>query len=397
MIRTITRHPSASLSSAAALALLALGACTDSGSTVPTAAPTSASAIRLADSQGDVGAVFVTTNGAEHNAVVAFARAADGTLTQRAAVPTGGKGTGGTIDPLASQAVLVLSRDARRLYVANAGSASVTTFAVSGAELTWLGTTPSGGEQPVSLAVRGRRLFVLNATSNDVAEFVLNENGVPASAPAFTGALATPASGASTIGITPDGRHVVVTERAANAIDVFTIGQDGALSAPVTTASNGSTPFGFQFTPRGQAIVSEAGGAAPNGAVSSYRFAHDGALALVSGSVSSQQAATCWLVVSQNGRFAFAVNSASGSIATYLVGADASLRLLDEDGRTGISGDDAKPIDAGLSRGGKFLYVLEAGTGTIGTFAVNDDGHLAALPDTPGLAPASGLQGLAAY
>ena len=115
----------------------------------------------------------------------------------------------------------------------------------------------------------------------------------------------------------------------------------------MTTPSSGSTPFGFAFTPRSQLVVSEAAGDAPNGAASSYRFGPDGALELVSGSVSTHHGAA--------------------------------------------------PIDLGLSRGGRFLYVLEAGTGTIGAFAVGQDGHLEMLPDTPGLTAASGLQGLAAY
>ena len=395
---TLTRC-AAPLAGTAALALLALGACTDTTATSFDATPSAAADTRLASAEqsADVGAVFVTTNDAEHNAVVAFARAADGALAYRATVVTGGAGIGGTIDPLASQSALALSRDAHRLYVVNAGSGSITTFAVSGADLTWLGTTASGGTQPVSVAVDEHHLFVLNAGSNEIAEFSLNGEGVPAASPVATAQLGTPASGASTIGVAPDGRYVVVTERAANAVDVFAIGEDGTLSPPVTTPSSGSTPFGFAFTPRSQLVVSEAAGDAPNGAASSYRFTHDGELALVSGSVSTNQAATCWLVVTESGRFAFAVNSASGSISAFEVSADASLRLLDQSGQTGLSGDGAAPIDLGLSRGGRFLYVLEAGTGTIGAFAVSQDGHLASLPDTPGLTAASGLQGLAAY
>jgi hypothetical protein len=41
--------------------------------------------------------------------------------------------------------------------------------------------------------------------------------------------------------------------------------------------------------------------------------------------------------------------------------------------------------------------VLKAGAGSIGTFVVAADGKLEALPDTPGLVPASSSQGLAAY
>jgi 6-phosphogluconolactonase (cycloisomerase 2 family) len=70
---------------------------------------------------------------------------------------------------------------------------------------------------------------------------------------------------------------------------------------------------------------------------------------------------------------------------------------LDSDGRTAITGDGSAPLDLDLSRNGKFLYVLKAGAGSIGTFVVAADGKLEALPDTPGLVPASSSQGLAAY
>ena len=369
--------------------IAALSACADITTTPPIAAGSVSRAI--ADGAA-VGGVFVTTNGANGNAVVAFARAADGALTPGGTFSTGGVGTGGTVDPLASQAALVLSENASRLYVVNAGSNSISTFAVAGSELTLLGTVPSGGTQPVSLAVSRNRLFVLNAGSNAVAELAIGADGTPAASPVATASLGTPASGASTISASPDGRFVLVTERDANAIDVFAIAPDGSLSAAVTTHSSGATPFGFGFTPRGQAVVSEA-----SGAVSSYALNADGSLTTVSASESTHQAATCWLVVSKDGRFAFAVNSASGSISAYAVAADGSLQPLSANGRSAVTGDGTAPIDLGLSRDGRFLYVLNARAGTIGAFATDHDGGLATIPGANGLAPASGLQGLAAY
>jgi 6-phosphogluconolactonase len=372
-------------------ALAVLSACGDTTTTRPIAAESASRS--LAGGAATVGGVFVTTNATSGNAVVAFARHADGTLTSSGTFATGGAGTGGTLDPLASQSAVVLGNDHRHLYVVNAGSNSISTFAVSGGSLTPLGTVSSAGTLPVSLTVSQHALFVLNAGSNAVAEFVLGADGTPAATPIATASLGTPASGASTISASRDGRFVLVTERDANAIDVFTVSPNGALSAPVTTHSSGATPFGFDFTPRGQVVVSEA-----SGAVSSYGLNANGSLSLVSASVPTHQAATCWLVVSNDGRLAFAVNSASGSVSAYRVQADGSLEILSADGRTGVTGDGTAPIDLGLSHDGRFLYVLNAGAGTIGAFGVERDGSLAALPGATGVvAPASGSQGLAAY
>jgi len=93
-------------------------------------------------------------------------------------------------------------------------------------------------------------------------------------------------------------------------------------------------PFGFQFTRRGQLIVSEAGGAAPNGAASSYGVSEAGALSLVSGSVSTQQAATC--LARGHGRQSVRLHGERREWVDFrfAIGGTAALSLLDADGRT---------------------------------------------------------------
>ena len=189
----------------ACIAMLAvLAACGDTATT-PFSGTASASRASIGG-DADLGAVFVTTNAAAGNAVVAFARGVDGTLTPSGTFSSGGLGIGGTVDPLASQSALALSGDNHRLYVVNGGSNSVSTFAVSGATLTLLGTVSSAGTLPVSLSVSRNRLFVLNAGSNGIAEFPLGPDGTPAQSPTASASLSTPASGASTISTSPNGR-----------------------------------------------------------------------------------------------------------------------------------------------------------------------------------------------
>ena len=81
-------------------------------------------------------AVFVQTDGLAGNAVVAYDRAPDGSLHQAGVYPTGGLGgalTGSVVDHLASQGSLVADRGL--LYAVNAGSNTVTVFAVRGDRL----------------------------------------------------------------------------------------------------------------------------------------------------------------------------------------------------------------------------------------------------------------------
>jgi len=56
------------------------------------------------------------------------------------------------------------------------------------------------------------------------------------------------------------------------------------------------------------------------------------------------------------------------------------------------------PLDLDVSRDSQFLYVLKAGTGTVGVYAIAPDGSLQSLPDSPAaLAPRSGQMGLASF
>ena len=76
-------------------------------------------------------AVFVMTNDADANEVIAYERTPNGTLDDPHRYSTGGRGSGGTVDPLASQGSLTLSEDGSALFAANAGSGTVSLFACS--------------------------------------------------------------------------------------------------------------------------------------------------------------------------------------------------------------------------------------------------------------------------
>jgi 6-phosphogluconolactonase (cycloisomerase 2 family) len=154
------------------------------------------------------------------------------------------------------------------------------------------------------------------------------------------------------------------------------------------------TPFGFDFVNGDEIAVSEAGTAA----ASLYDVTRVGSLNVESPSVSTNgQAAPCWLIATTNGRFAYTANAGSGTISGYGIGARGSMQLLVPSGVSGTTGAGSTPLDLDLSRGDRYLYVLESGTGRIGAFAVSPNGSLTALAGIGGLAPQSGFQGLAAY
>jgi len=365
------------------LATLGLAACADeplSPETMPAAAP-------ALSGGGAPGAVFTSTNAAAGNEVVAFRRAADGTLAPAGSHPTGGMGLGAG---LSSQGAVTLTQDARYLLVVNAGSDDLSVFAVDGERLTLTDRVSSGGDRPVSVAVHHRLVYVLNAGSDGLAGFTLSADGDLSPIPGSSRALAGSGTGAAQASFNPRGDLLVVTERAANRIEAFSVGSDGRLGASTSGASAGATPFGFAFQGNGTVVVSEANGGTPlGGLVSSYAVS-SGAVTTITGALPNGETAPCWLLVSPDHRHAFVANAGTASVSSYAVASDGSLALLQ-----GAAGSTAAgPLDMAFSRDGRYLYAVTPRAGTVSGFAVSSDGGLTPV-GAAGALPASAY-GLAA-
>lgn len=355
------------------------------------------------------GAVFVMTNGAEANEVVVFERDEQGLLSQSSRHSTGGRGSGGDIDPLRSQGSLILSSNARWLFAVNAGSDEISQFAVNGSAIERVKIVRSRGDFPVSLTLHGSLLYVLNAGGrpNIQGYRVADEDGIVriSASKRFLASDVAPsgrAEGPVQIGFTPDGSRLVLTDRVTDEIHIFPVAADGR-PAPVATRwpSLGAGPFGFDFDPQGHLLVSELWGRNPSGtqlagAVSSYRFLDDGTLEIVSRSVENLQLATCWLV-SDGDRSAYTTNTTSGTLSRYRVRRNGRLRRRGAVAYRYRDGPDAFPTDLAVTADGRFLYTLNAGRGTVGMFRIRAGGRLRFLGEAGELPPRSGLQGIAAY
>jgi 6-phosphogluconolactonase (cycloisomerase 2 family) len=373
------------------LALVAFVACNADRATGPT---DPAELAVSPNGQAEIGAVYTQTNAASGNEVLAFARGAQGVLTPIASYPTGGNGTG---VGLGSQGSVILNHSGNRLFVVNAGSNSISAFAVrKDGTLELLGVVASGGVKPISLTTRGDQLFVLNGGgTGNITGFENALAGALVPIAGSTRPLSTGASDPAQVDYDPRGDFLVVAEKATNVLGVYTFQSGGVTSGPVAMPSAGLTPFGFAFTNNRRLIVSEAFGGAPDAsAVSSYRLAKGGALQVISPSVPTTETAACWIVITKSGRFTYTTNTGSGTITGYSILSDGSLQILDADGRTGITGPGSTPIDMALSRDSRFLYSTNTGNGTISVFLIGADGSLEELPFLTGLPV--GIVGLAA-
>jgi 6-phosphogluconolactonase len=385
---------------AGALAVSALG-----GSVFTQGAEASASA-------SSPGAVYAMTNEATGNRIMVFNRASDGTLTPGESFSTGGQGSG-TFENTAGGLVLTgqspdnVGFGNQYLFATNAGSNSISVFRVHpDGTLTLADTKPSGGTHPISITFRKRVVYVLNGGVTqgsggepNISGFTVGAQGtltpIPGSTRPVTGGGA---AGVAQIGFNPNGDVLVVTERGEGTIiDTYTVANDGLATGPFANMLPSIMgPFGFAFTQRGQLLCCmNRGGAMGLGAASSFAVPADGILVPISGPVNNMRSDTCWLVNTDNGKYAYVTNFQSGDLSSYRVEPDGTLILLNPIAAV-VGPPESGPADQALSLNSKYLYVRVISDGTIRVFAVDQDtGSLKPLQTIGGLPPGAAI-GIAA-
>ncbi len=384
----------------AATAFATVVATAVAGTSLATAAVASAQPGRAGHPTAEAHAVFVQTNDEAGNAILVYRRGADGALRRVGRVPTGGRGgsePGAVVDPLASQGSLTYDGRHRLLYAVNAGSDTLTVFAVHGTRLTRRQVLSTGGHLPVSVGVAREVVYVLNAGGDgsvsgyrvhgrDLARIPGSTRTLGLGNPAAPPFLSSP----SQVAVTPDARDVVVATKTHGTLMVFPLGRHGWPSRHpvVTPAPDGSVPFALDFDRGGHLLVAGAAGGAL-----SYAVRDDGSLTALSGFVANGQAATCWTALARG--FLFAANAGSATISSY---ADhhGVLSLLAPDGVAAAT--DPGPVDLAASPGGRFLYQLATGAGAVDEYRVGPRGALARIGTVTGLGvdDGHGAEGIAA-
>ena len=119
--------------------------------------------------------------------------------------------------------------------------------------------------------------------------------------------------------------------------------------------------------------------------------------------MADHQIAPCWMVVTGDGRFAYTSNADSQTISGYRVHSDGSISLLNANGATGITPADTFPLEEGLSRDSRFLYVLDSrlllptpGPVTLSGFRIQAGGQLTSVVDPTSISLPFSAIGLAA-
>jgi 6-phosphogluconolactonase len=337
--------------------------------------------------------VYVNDNTASANTVAGFHRRPDGSLEPLPGSPfaAGGAGTGAGIG---SQGALQTAFDGRYVIAVDAGSDQISVLAVrrdGSLRPVRGGTVNSGGSEPVSIAVHDDLVYVANAGAGatNYTGFVLGFNGVLHPLPGSTVVLPDGSQPGDVL-FNATGAKLAGTRVGTSLIDSFSVDRDGRLHAAPGSpyAAQGPGPFGSEFRPTdpNQLYVSNAHGGAGNGTVSAFHDGWNGTLTSIGASpFADQQTAPCWVEISRDGRYLFAVNTAQPSISSYAINRDGSLTLLGSTPFKNPAG--LGPVDARLSPDGDTLFVVDGGTSQVSAFSV-DGGSLTELPSSPTTLPA---------
>jgi 6-phosphogluconolactonase len=338
-----------------------------------------------------VGHTYVNDNAVGANTIAGFDRHADGSLTPTPGSPfvIGGAGLGAG---LGSQGAIQASPDHRFLLAVDAGSNQISVLRVNpnGVPTPVGSPISSGGVEPVSIAINPFGLVYVANVGNggsNYSGFLLTPLGRLIPLP-YTTVAVPEGSGVGDVFFNSTGTRLVGTRDNTSLIDSFDVRLDGRLSpapgSPFPAQSLG--PIGAEFRPTNpsQLYVSNAHAGAGLGTVSAFQLSPNGALNSIGNSpVPDGQTAPCWVEISHDGKYLFAVNTGSANLSSYSISRNGALTLIG----TFLFTNGAGAVDARLSPDGKTLSVTGGRGLVVSTFSVNG-GTLAELPSSPVALPA---------
>ena len=348
-----------------------------------------------------IGHVYLNGNTAVANTIAAYNRAPGGALTPTpgSPFPAGGAGLG---TGLGSQGAIQIADNGRFVLAVDAGSNQISVLQTNpDGSLSQVPGSPvsSGGVKPVSIAVHGNLVYVANdgsaatGTTANYTGFYLTPFGQLIELPNSTVNAPGAANDLGDVLFNSTGSHLVGTEVASSLIDSFRVDFLGYLqTAPGSPyAGQGLGAFGSAFRPTDphQLFVSNPHNVGNDvGTVSAFNVAHDGELSSIGASpFADLQNAPCWVAVTPNGQYLFAVNTGSGTVSTFSINAAGDLTLLGStlvNDNGGVGG-----TDPAISPDGQNLYINETAAHGVAEMTIGSHGTLTELPSSPVALPAS--------
>ncbi len=327
--------------------------------------------------------------------------------------------------PLSGPGGMALSPDSKSLYVASAGSGTITHFfAAPGGQISYDGCVSSDGSggscadapgspltaaEAVAVSPGGGSVYVASAGSGTITHFFAAPGGQltydgcisnDGSGGLCAAASGSPLSGADAVAVSPDGRSVYVASALSGAITHFFAAPAGQLTYDGCVSNAGSgglcadapgTPLAFAdsvaVSPDGRSVYV---GSATSGTVTHFFAAPAGQLTYdgcVSNDGSSGACAAARgdaltdvtsVAVSPDGKSVYATAGNPAAVSHFFAAAGGQLTYdgcVSNDGSGGACADaPGSPLgdatSVAVSPDGSSVYVAAPAAGTLSTFAV---------------------------
>jgi 6-phosphogluconolactonase (cycloisomerase 2 family) len=342
---------------------------------VPSASPLDDGAFHLPFGTS-ASVVYVESNNPApgQNAVLAYLRVGNEPLQQIGTFATGGTGELNipkVVGPDDGDQQVQVTADGRFLFAVNEGSNSVTAFRIRrDGRLDRIGTFDSGGTEPNSIGIAGDHLYVGNrgnATATtpgtiapSVTAFNINRDGSLTAIPNATVTFPVGTFVTQTL-VSPDNRFLFVEAATlagtpgGNTITTFQINDDGTLTeapgGPAGAGVNAPILLGAAVNPSLNIIYA---GFTSSKQVGVFTFDDTGRTTFV-GTAPDQGIAPCWDTVSADGRFLYVSNTGTDSIGVYSL-ADPLHPVQIQDFQLG--GPKSSSFEIRIDPNGRYLYAV---------------------------------------
>jgi 6-phosphogluconolactonase (cycloisomerase 2 family) len=383
----------------------------------------------LANDGNAKGVVYVESNDPNGNAILAYQRHADGSLTPLSGspFPTGGTGISPSfsLGPFDSDQEIIANPSKTLLFAVNGGSDTIAVFKIGagGALAPVAGSPfPSGGSNPVSLGLAGDILCVVNKDEDpghpgqflpNYTTFRVNLAGRLTPIPHST-VYDEIGSDPSQALVAPGGNLIFGADFLGGALRSFAIGASGRLLPrallplpPSEFAGTGSPPLplGLAAHPDHPLLYV---GFVTISRVGVYRYNGSGALQFLR-SVAESGHGVCWLLVNKSGTRLYASNTGDPSVSVFdLTQNPAEPVEIQKVNLHVVAGSNPGGFQFALDPTGRFLHVVSqqsSATSTVAAnalhvFSVDEDGKLTEVPSSPTLLPVPNMtrpQGVVAF
>ncbi len=373
--------------------------------------------------------VYVESNDPAGNAILAYNRMNDGSLTPVPGSPFPAGGLGITpafnLGPFDSDQEIIANDDRSLLFAVNGGSDTIAVFKIhNDGSLTPVNGSPfpSGGSNPVSLGLSDDILCVVNKDENpnhpglflpSYATFRVTDSGrlIPVPKSTLYDSLGSDPTQAL---ISPDGVLMFNANFLGGVLRSFAISPSGRLDAralmplpPAEFADTGKPPLplGLAVHPKKPFLYV---GFVTINRIGIYRYDNSGALHFLR-TVPNSGKAVCWLLLNKEGTRLYASNTGDLSVSVYDTSRNAANPVeIQKVNLRVVPGSNGGGFQFGLDPSGHFLHVVSqqdslkstVDANALHTFRVGSDGKVTEVPSSPIVLPVPNLtrpQGVVAF